>query len=421
MKDNEINLVLTSMREAYTKKVSAVDDAHATLIRWGAEIKRQFDIDNLHLVNCAQHDGTAQVAPTTVTFTVTLPLHYRYITVTLPLHHRYITVAPLSTTPCAALYHTAQVIAAVRGLAVTVGRMHTQLSDIGARMVTLETNSNKQSTSVAELITGVNTLSMVRAPEPQAMQREAARPGAPQAPPPPLPVTPHAPPPLVAPLVTPLVAPTPLVMPRNAFAVLTGGPSRGSGVTSTTITTTTGLEANIFFLDCMARGGSAPPLPSQQQSVADLVLKALKAMATPEEKAVLMLKPRAEGHALAIANSVVALLLDYFEFRFLSVGAKVPPGLRRGTTLVSKLKDHIKSLSIDISPTAFAAWRKAGCRKRPAPESEGAEESEAAEEPGAVRASPGSLGSPGQEAGSSDDSSEEGDRPRRSPVQIDLT
>ena len=39
-------------------------------------------------------------------------------------------------------------IAAVRGLAVTVGRMHTQLSDIGARMVTLETNSNKQSTGV---------------------------------------------------------------------------------------------------------------------------------------------------------------------------------------------------------------------------------------------------------------------------------
>ena len=27
-----------------------------------------FVIDNLHLVNRAQHDGTAQVAPTTVTF-----------------------------------------------------------------------------------------------------------------------------------------------------------------------------------------------------------------------------------------------------------------------------------------------------------------------------------------------------------------
>ena len=101
--------------------------------------------------------------------------------------------------------------------------------------------------------------------------------------------------------------------------------------------------------------------------------------------------------------------------------AKVPPGLRRGTTLVSKLKEHIKSLSIDISPTAFAAWRKAGCRKRPAQESEGAEESEAAEEPGAVRASPRSLGPPGQEAGSSDESSEEGGRPRPSPVLVDLT
>ena len=180
----------------------------------------------------------------------------------------------------------------------------------------------------------------------------------------------------------------------------------------------------MFFLECMARGGSAPPLPSQMQSVADLVLKALKAMATPEEKAVLMLKPRAEGHALAIANSVVALLLDYFEFRFVSNGAKVPPGLRRGTTLVSKLKEHLKSLSIVISPSAFAAWRQAGSRKRPAPEEsaeESAEESEAAVEPGAVRLSPRSLGPPGQEESSSDDSSEEGDRPRRSPEQIDLT
>ena len=167
--------------------------------------------------------------------TVTLPLHHCYITVTSPLHYRYITVTLLLHCRCPAvyhpmrcsLYHTAQVIAAVRGLAVTVGRMHTQLSDIGARMVTLETNSNKQSTSVAELITGVNTLSMVRAPEPQTMQREAARPGAPQAPPPPPPpVTPHAQPPLVAPLVTPTPLVAPLVMPRDAFAVLVGGRGR---------------------------------------------------------------------------------------------------------------------------------------------------------------------------------------------------
>ena len=235
-KDKEMHLVLTSMREAYTKKVSAVDDAHAALIQWGGEIKRQFDIDNLHLVSRAQHDGTAQV------------------------------------------------VAAVRGLALTVGRMHAQLSDMGARMVTLETNSNTQRTGVADLIAGVNSLStgvnslsiMVRAPAPQMMQREAARPGPPQAPPPP------------------------------------------------------------------------PIAPS--------------------------------------------------------------------------LKEHIKSLSIDISPTACAAWRKAGCRKRPAQES-AAEESEDAEEERerAVRASPRPLGPPAQEAGSSDESSEGDGCPRPSPMVCDLT
>ena len=71
-------------------------------------------------------------------------------------------------------------------------------------------------------------------------------------------------------------------------------------------------------------------------------------------------------------------MLDYFECCFVMKGVKVPPGLRRGTTRVSSLKEHIKSLSIDISPTACAAWRKAGCRKRPAQES-AAEESEDAE------------------------------------------
>ena len=43
------------------------------------------------------------------------------------------------------------------------------------------------------------------------------------------------------------------------------------------------------------------------------------------------------------------------------------------------------------------------------------------EEPGAVRASPRRLGPAGQEAGSSDESSEEGGRPRPSPVFLDLT
>jgi len=119
-------------------------------------------------------------------------------------------------------------------------------------------------------------------------------------------------------------------------------------------------------------------------------------------------------------------MLDYFECCFVMKGVKVPPGLRRGTTRVSSLKEHIKSLSIDISPTACAAWRKAGCRKRPAQES-AAEESEDAEEERAqgeraVRASPRPLGPPAQEAGSSDESSEGDGCPRPSPMAVcDLT
>jgi hypothetical protein len=42
-------------------------------------------------------------------------------------------------------------------------------------------------------------------------------------------------------------------------------------------------------------------------------------------------------------------MLDYFECCFVMKGVKVPPGLRRGTTRVSSLKEHIKSLSIETS------------------------------------------------------------------------
>ena len=90
-------------------------------------------------------------------------------------------------------------------------------------------------------------------------------------------------------------------MRRDAFTVL-GAVSRGSGAP---VNTLTGVSASTFFLECMALGGSTPAYSSQMQSVAELTLKALKAMANSEEKAVLMSKPRAEGHALSIANSVV--------------------------------------------------------------------------------------------------------------------
>ena len=67
-----------------------------------------------------------------------------------------------------------------------------------------------------------------------------------------------------------------------------------------------------------------------------MLKRVLKAMANSQEKAVLMSKPRAEAHALPIANSVVALLPDYFEFRYLTTGAKLACGAAPRWSAVSK-------------------------------------------------------------------------------------
>ena len=79
----------------------------------------------------------------------------------------------------------------------------------------------------------------------------------------------------------------------------------------------------------MALGGNVPPLKdSQRTSDASLVLRALKAMANSEEKAVLMCQPPDAAHALLIANALTRLMLDRIEDAFVASGAKVPPGLK---------------------------------------------------------------------------------------------
>jgi hypothetical protein len=335
----EMHTVLTAMREAYSAVLSSVTDSHQALIDWGAAILSQFKLDNLHLTNMQGHDGTAQV------------------------------------------------IEAVRGLAATVGRMHEQLTDVATRALALETRLGAQHAGVNELIAGVNNLSVkldtaaataaattatatatattatattatTAAPDPaaaaapvaQVMQREQG-----VAPTTPLAAT--SPPPLVTPLA--VAAPPPAAQPTDAFSILAQGSSRGGGAGAYKIT---GVLAPQFFLDCMALGGSVPAMDSQRRSDAELVLKALLAMANAEEKAVLKAKPRDAAHAGGIATSVVTLVLKYCICAYATASVELPRSLKSLATAalpprVSSIKEHIKKLDLDIRASTMGAWR----------------------------------------------------------------
>ena len=60
---DEMALVLASMRDSYTSVVSlGRDNAHSVLCQWGAEIKRKFNIDNLHLTGMHEKGSNEQLS-----------------------------------------------------------------------------------------------------------------------------------------------------------------------------------------------------------------------------------------------------------------------------------------------------------------------------------------------------------------------
>ena len=122
------------------------------------------------------------------------------------------------------------------------------------------------------------------------------------------------------------------------------------------------LQASQFFLDCMGNGGNVPSLAeSRRQPEADGVLRALKAMASPEELAVLSSKERdtaLQAHAVRIASTVVRHLVQRLLRSYADKGDTKGAGrLATCTVLVNTLDRHLKVTKLDVSGSAFAKWR----------------------------------------------------------------
>ena len=57
----EMHLVLTHMREAFSKSMGSLDESHQVLVEWSKIIRQQFDVNNLHLTARHAHDNSAQI------------------------------------------------------------------------------------------------------------------------------------------------------------------------------------------------------------------------------------------------------------------------------------------------------------------------------------------------------------------------
>ena len=60
-KANEASTVLAQMRDSYAKLASKTDDPHTIFVKWGAAIRKRFDLDNLHLTTRQAHGELEQL------------------------------------------------------------------------------------------------------------------------------------------------------------------------------------------------------------------------------------------------------------------------------------------------------------------------------------------------------------------------
>ena len=328
-KPTESTHVLERMRDAYDAIMSTPGhDAHSVLIEWGKSLERQFKIDNASLRDRSKHEPSEQM------------------------------------------------VASIQGLGTNVGRMHTQLSDLAQRTISLEQQNQ------ALLLQNQQIMQLVLQQQRQLAQLTAT--GTPAAPLPAAPA-PAAPAPATANDLPPRppqpgpVAPVPITP-------LAGSPSERAFMHATASAESSAvqhqpkardfgaqssyelkdLQATQFLLDCMERGCNVPANLSDERRrpEAEGVFTALKAMCNSEEKSMLMMKGRDAGqqaHAVSIATAIVQHLVQRILRAYADKADRKGPGRLPQTVinkvLVNTLDRHLKQSGLNVSSSAFASWR----------------------------------------------------------------
>ena len=123
-----------------------------------------------------------------------------------------------------------------------------------------------------------------------------------------------------------------------------------------------GKEACVMFTEAMERGGNLPLLKSAERSRGEWALSWYKAMATHEEKGILMAKPpeRDAARCREVARSLDKLVVARLAKGYIDAGQPTPKSLKNHPNkklLVNSLDEHKKALNYVISRAAFQQWR----------------------------------------------------------------
>ena len=148
-----------------------------------------------------------------------------------------------------------------------------------------------------------------------------------------------------------------------------------------------GVPAADFFLECMAKGGSLPPLSKADKRRGQLVLDYFSAFATPAERELLLPPPpsredqapsvRDEGQRRLLGLKFHDLLVEMLRNAFIKASLVVPTGLKKEKKvkmLVGAVESRLDELAkktkgpfFKADPTVFTAFRGAYEKGKGAP------------------------------------------------------
>ena len=93
------------------------------------------------------------------------------------------------------------------------------------------------------------------------------------------------------------------------------------------------------------------------------MLAAYSAMATPEERAVLLGRPRNEAQSMIIVRKLGQLLISRFVAAYRDKNTTVPQRIESGSLLFNSVIEHLTKTKLLVDSMAFSEWRKAGASK----------------------------------------------------------
>ena len=93
------------------------------------------------------------------------------------------------------------------------------------------------------------------------------------------------------------------------------------------------------------------------------MLAAYSAMVTPEERAVLLGRPRNEAQSMIIVRKLGQLLISRFVAAYRDKNTTVPQRIESGSLLFNSVIEHLTKTKLLVDSMAFSEWRKAGASK----------------------------------------------------------